>query len=236
MESSKEQITKSIISKNPKNAILTELDPILKQPINSIMKEYNKIKNELEPKSNKQIKYVNYTNSILLNSNSINNIENIYNVMNEIVHNVDEPAKLKLNQIKYFHKLDLIQWIDLSNNNIQIINKDLLNFKYLKILYLHNNCISNIQQIKSLTKFKLLAKLTLKGNPIEAFSGYRYIIIEMLPLLLNLDFALITEKELDIIKYKATRNCLMKANSNQITSNLKGNKDYSKFKKPFITK
>ena len=43
------------------------------------------------------------------------------------------------------------------------------------------------------------------GNPIDHIKGYRNFIIEMCPLLEKLDGAVISEKELDIIKFHGSR-------------------------------
>ena len=147
----------------------------------------------------RKIKYVNYTNAIILHSNQIRSFEKVDYTLNTILPDIDFFAMPNRN------KLDLIQWIDISHNKIEEIHPDLLNLKFLKILYCHANHIREIEKIAILKNCQSLLNLTLHGNPIEQIKGYRQFVIEIVPSLEKLDFTLVSEKELDIIYHKGSR-------------------------------
>ena len=166
-----------------------------------------------EKKSEKSIKFLTYTNSIILHSNNITSLEKIDFILEEILPEVDflneRYAKYifasgQLSFINY-NKVDLLQWIDLSHNKIKNIHIDITKLKYLKILYLHANYIQKLEEVALLAKCNSLINLTLHGNPIEHIKGYRLLVIELLPALEKLDFTLVSEKELDIIQFKGAR-------------------------------
>jgi hypothetical protein len=147
----------------------------------------------------RKIKYVNYTNAIILHSNQIRSFEKVDYTLNTILPDIDFFAMPNRN------KLDLIQWIDISHNKIEEIHPDLLNLKFLKILYCHANHIKEIEKIMILNNCQSLLNLTLHGNPIEQIKGYRQFVVEIVPSLEKLDFTLVSEKELDIIFHKGSR-------------------------------
>jgi len=147
----------------------------------------------------RKIKYVNYTNAIILHSNQIRSFEKVDYTLNTILPDIDFFAMPNRN------KLDLIQWIDISHNKIEEIHPDLLNLKFLKILYCHANHIKEIEKIMILRNSQSLLNLTLHGNPIEQIKGYRQFVVEIVPSLEKLDFTLVSEKELDIIYHKGSR-------------------------------
>jgi len=148
----------------------------------------------------KKVIYITYTNSVILHSNKLTSLENIHNVLNDIIPN------LEFSLIKTVSKVDLIQWIDLSHNYIQSIHKDILNLPFLKIFYCHGNLIKEIANVTVLKNCKSLINLTLHGNPIAQIKGYRQYIIEIIPNLEKLDFTLVSEKELDVMHHKSSRN------------------------------
>ena len=165
-------------------------------------------------KSNeKVVKFLPYTNSLILHSNNITNLNKIDSVLEEILHDVlfleERYARsiFSSGQLNFlnFNKVDLLQWIDLSHNKLESIHPDITKLRYLKILYLHANFIQNLQEITVLSSCKALLNLTLHGNPIEHIKGYRLLVIEMMPALEKLDFTLVSEKELDIIHFKGAR-------------------------------
>lgn len=162
------------------------------------------------------IKYLPYTNSIILHSNGIKSLSDITNALQEILPEVEFLNNKQKKDVKKdismpknidmnFTKLDLIQWIDLSHNKLESIHKDILELRYLKILYLHANLIKNLEEITVLSNSKALINLTLHGNPIEHIKGYRLLVIEMIPTLEKLDFTLVSEKELDIIHFRGAK-------------------------------
>ncbi|XP_043488024.1 leucine-rich repeat-containing protein 51-like [Polistes fuscatus] len=88
-----------------------------------------------------------------------------------------------------------LSWLDLSFNAINEIGVDIGKFPNLKILYLHGNNISNINDVLKLRKLCNMRALTLHGNPIETLSYYRGYIINVMSQLINLDFSPITMSE-----------------------------------------
>lgn len=87
-----------------------------------------------------------------------------------------------------------LAWLDLSFNDLSVIDKVLLEYPRLKILYLHSNSIENLSEIDKLAALPELISITLHGNPIESLSGYKQHIISTLPNLKTLDFTPITNK------------------------------------------
>lgn len=43
-----------------------------------------------------------------------------------------------------------LEWLDLSYNYLQTIDKELLSFPNLKTLYLHGNYVSNLEEARKL--------------------------------------------------------------------------------------
>ncbi|XP_076646381.1 leucine-rich repeat-containing protein 51 [Halictus rubicundus] len=88
-----------------------------------------------------------------------------------------------------------LSWIDLSFNEIKNIGDDITKFPNLKIVYLHGNDISNINDVVKLKNLQNLRSLTLHGNPIENLPYYRGYIVHILPQLSSLDFSAILSVE-----------------------------------------
>ena len=160
---------------------------------NSIKKEEAKQNQEKKRK----IKFKKYCNAFNVSNNKLTTIEGIYTVLDALLPELTFPSKL--------NKVQLIQWIDISRNKLTNIHKDICELPYLKILYVHGNNIQEIEKVTALGNCKSLTALTLYGNPIDHIKGYRNFIIEMCPLLEKLDGAVISEKELDIIKFHGSR-------------------------------
>jgi len=190
--------------RNKREPTKLELNDIIEAKINIDVKmdakgKIFKVDEDKKEGPKRKIKYINYTNSIILHSNSIKSFEKCDRVLNDILPEIDFFALPNRN------KLDLIQWIDISHNKIEEIHPDLLNLKFLKILYCHANYIKEIENIIILRNCKSLLNLTLHGNPIEQIKGYRQFIVEIVPSLEKLDFTLVSEKELDIIYHRGSR-------------------------------
>lgn len=191
--------------KNKRELIKMDVNDVIEAKINSDIKMDNKggkimkIDDGKADGPKRKIKYVNYTNTVIMHSNQIKSFEKIDVVFNDILPDIDFFT------MQNRTKLDLIQWIDISHNKIEEIHPDLLNLKYLKILYCHANHIKEIERVAMLRNCKSLLNLTLHGNPIEQIKGYRQFIIEIVPSLEKLDFTLVSEKELDIIYHRGSR-------------------------------
>ena len=159
----------------------------------SVKKEDTKQSQEKKRK----IKFKKYCNAFNVSNNKLTTIEGIQNVLEVLLPELTFPSKLS--------KVQLIQWIDISRNKLTSIHKDICELPYLKILYVHGNNIQEIEKVTALGNCKSLTALTLYGNPMDHIKGYRNFIIEMCPLLEKLDGAVISEKELDIIKFHGSR-------------------------------
>ena len=161
--------------------------------INLTKKESNKKNAEKKIK----IKFKKYCNAFNVSNNKLTTIEGIHTVLEQLLPDLTFDSKLS--------KVQLIQWIDISRNKLTSIHKDICELPYLKILYVHGNNIQEIGKVVALGQCKSLTSLTLYGNPMDHIKGYRNFIIEMCPLLEKLDGAVISEKELDIIKFHGSR-------------------------------
>jgi Leucine-rich repeat (LRR) protein len=71
--------------------------------------------------------------SLFLNNNEIRTLKGLKDILNYVVW---QPNNL--------------EWIDLSYNYLDKIDKELLSFPSLKALYLHGNYISNLEEVKKL--------------------------------------------------------------------------------------
>ena len=161
--------------------------------MNLAKKESNKKNAEKKIK----IKFKKYCNSFNVSNNKLTTIEGIHTVLEQLLPDLSFESKLG--------KVQLIQWIDISRNKLTFIHKDICELPYLKILYVHGNNIQEIGKVTALGQCKSLTSLTLYGNPMDHIKGYRGFIIEMCPLLEKLDGAVISEKELDVIKFHGSR-------------------------------
>ncbi|XP_066603225.1 leucine-rich repeat-containing protein 51-like [Prorops nasuta] len=112
------------------------------------------------------------TSSLWLNNNLLNSISDLKILVDNL-----------LMGSSYLH------WLELSFNKIYEIEDEIYNFPNLKILYLHGNKITDINQIMKLRKLLRLRMLTLHGNPIENTPNYRSFIIHILPQIKTLDFS-----------------------------------------------
>ena len=160
-----------------------------------------KINKKEESKKNQEkkikIKFKKYCNAFNVSNNKLTTIEGIHTVLEALLPDLTFSSKLT--------KVQLIQWIDISRNKLTGIHRDICELPYLKILYVHGNNIQEIGKVVALSQCKSLTSLTLYGNPMDHIKGYRNFIIEMCPLLEKLDGAVISEKELDIIKFHGSR-------------------------------
>ncbi|XP_033001798.1 leucine-rich repeat-containing protein 51-like isoform X2 [Lacerta agilis] len=65
-----------------------------------------------------------------------------------------------------------IYWIDLSFNDLPIIDPVLTSFYNLRHLNLHGNAIQHLSEVDKLAVLPHLRNLTLHGNPVEEEKGY----------------------------------------------------------------
>jgi len=90
---------------------------------------------------------------------------------------------------------EAIEWIDLSFNDMTTIDKCLLQYRNLKVLYLHGNALEKLSEVDKLLNLPLLKSLTLHGNPIEEVKGYRQYVLSRIPQLKNFDFSGVTKSD-----------------------------------------
>ena len=86
-------------------------------------------------------------------------------------------------------------WLDLSFNHLTTIDRSILEFPDLSVLYLHGNDIADLKQIDMLQDLHKLRSLTLHGNPIECQFGYRPYVLGKCPNLKNFDFSGVTKSD-----------------------------------------
>lgn len=141
-----------------------------------------------------------YTTSIVISQCSIDTVKNIQVDLAELLAEVSKNCKMAKDP-----PLNYIQWIDLSHNKIKEIHPDITQIPNLKFLNLNHNLISDLNKITPLGEIKFLTKLTLSGNEVCKLRGYRQFVIEMCPVLEQLDCADVTEKELEIIHFGGSK-------------------------------
>ncbi|XP_066998541.2 leucine-rich repeat-containing protein 51-like [Anabrus simplex] len=118
------------------------------------------------------------TRSVWLNHNNLRNMVYLKELLNGLL---EQPSALG--------------WIDFSFNMLTEVDKDLLLYPNLKIVYLHGNLIRTLDSIALLKELKKLKTLTLQGNPVDAIHLYRAHVINLLPQIANLDFAPVLPRE-----------------------------------------
>lgn len=166
-------------------------------------RKYNETQNMLRKNEGKKsgkntkIRFKKYCNSFNVSNNKLTTISGIYDVLMDLLPELSFKSKL--------NKVELIQWVDISRNKLTEISGDIKRLPFLKILYVHGNNIQEIDKVLPLGECPSLTSLTLYGNPMDHIRGYRNFIIELCPLLEKLDSAVVSEKELDIIKHKGSR-------------------------------
>ncbi|XP_054754224.1 leucine-rich repeat-containing protein 51-like [Lytechinus pictus] len=88
-----------------------------------------------------------------------------------------------------------LEFLDLSFNEILKLDNDILQYPKLKILYLHGNMISKLEEINKLAALPNLYNLAIHGNPIENEPEFRPYILSHLPHLKKLNSAPITKAD-----------------------------------------
>lgn len=157
-------------------------------------------------KLKKKKHFLNYISTVYIIQCRLETLEDIHKgleaLLPDVKINVSVPKSLTN---EGFYKIYFIQKLDLSENNITFIHKDITLIPNLKILNLANNLIIDLNKIKQLQNIKKLMSLTLRGNKICMIRGYRQFVIELCPVLIQLDSAVVSEKELEIIHFKGSR-------------------------------
>ncbi|CAL9699141.1 unnamed protein product [Knipowitschia caucasica] len=125
--------------------------------------------------------------AVRLNNNNISNLTGLGFLLG---HFLSQPS--------------LLGWLDLSFNKLEHIDSVFCDMPELRILYLHGNCISNLNEVDKLRQLQYLHTITLHGNKVESTNGYRAHVIAVLPALKHMDFSGVSkdERELANIKFK----------------------------------
>lgn len=102
-----------------------------------------------------------------------------------------------MKDLEYLPSLAALRKLDLSHNEILSLPspQSLEGLKSLKILYLHDNEISEWTALKALVAVPQLLHLTLFNNPVVTIPGYRHFLANSSTTLLALDNYLITDEE-----------------------------------------
>ena len=155
-------------------------------------------------KKKKQIRT--YISTVYITQCQLETLENIHTSLEKLLPPLKIDVKIPKNFLdNNLQKVYFIQKLNLSENNLTFIHKDITLIPNLKILDLSNNLISDLNKVKELQNISKLIFLTLRGNKICLIRGYRQFIIELCPLLSHLDTAEVSEKELEIIHFKGSR-------------------------------
>ena len=110
-----------------------------------------------------------------------------------------------IEDISIIEEMPLLEIVSLSVNKIRTL-KPFANLQNLRELYLRQNLISNLNEIKYLTDCQNLNVLWLSQNPICDNPNYRAVVICVLPQLQKLDDILITDEERDKAEQKLSGN------------------------------
>ena len=168
---------------------------------------YEKVLNEerLE-RLKKKKQFRNYISTVYITQCQLETLEGIHTSLEKLLPPLSIDVKVPKNFLDMnLEKVYFIQKLNLSENNLTFIHKDITLIPNLKILDLSQNLISDINKVKELENIPKLIFLTLRGNKICLIRGYRQFIIELCPLLTHLDNAEVSEKELEIIHFKGSR-------------------------------
>ena len=163
---------------------------------------------ELKKTKKKTARFQKYISSVIINYCQLESLENIGESLNLLLPTItfEMPSNFK--------KIDLIQWLDLSNNKLSFINKDICTLVNLKILNLNDNLFTDINKITNLSEMKNLISLSFIGNKMTKIPGYRQFVIEMCSILQQLDSAQVTEKELEVIHFGGSKFGEIRENGN----------------------
>jgi hypothetical protein len=168
---------------------------------------YEKVlKEERLEKLKKKKQFRTYVSTVYITQCQLETVEGIHTSLEKLLPEIKIDIKIPKYYIEQnLSRVYLIQKLNLSENNITFIHKDITLIPNLKILDLGNNLISDLNKVKELQNISKLIFLTLRGNKISMIRGYRQFIIELCPLLTHLDAAEVTEKELEVIHFKGSR-------------------------------
>ena len=157
-------------------------------------------------KLKKKKQFRNYISTVYIIQCHLETLEGIHTSLQELLPEIKIDIKIPKSILdNNMDRIYFIQKLNLSENNITFIHKDITLIPNLKILDLGNNLITDLNKVKELQNINKLMFLILRGNKICMIRGYRQFIIELCPVLSQLDSAEVSEKELEIIHFKGSR-------------------------------
>ncbi|CDW83920.1 leucine-rich repeat and iq domain-containing protein 3 [Stylonychia lemnae] len=132
----------------------------------------------------------------------------------------------------YLAKFDKLQKLDLSFNMIKKLpsGQTFLSLKNLKIFYLHDNLISQWNDLNSISEAPVIMHLTMMRNPISQVPGYRHQLVNHMQSLLALDEYIVTDEEKiqylspNAIRFRAMSMQFMKIHVPKFLENLSAEK------------
>ena len=168
---------------------------------------YEKVlKQERLEKLKKKKQFRNYISTVYIIQCELESLEGIHTSLEKLLPPIKIDVKVPKNFLdNNLERIYFIQKLNLSENKLTFIHKDISLIPNLKILDLSDNLISDLNKVKNLQFIQKLIFLTLRGNKVCLIRGYRQFIIELCPLLTHLDNAEVSEKELEIIHFKGSR-------------------------------
>jgi len=157
-------------------------------------------------KLKKKKQFRTYISTVYITQCHLETLEGIHTSLEELLPELKIEISIPKSIIdNHMEKIYLIQKLNLSENNITFIHKDITLMPNLKMLDLGNNLISDLNKVTELQNIEKLMFLILRDNKICMIRGYRQFIIEFCPVLSQLDSAEVSEKELEIIHFKGSR-------------------------------
>ena len=157
-------------------------------------------------KLKKKKQFRTYISTVYITQCHLETLEGIHTSLQELLPEVKIEISIPKSVLdNHMEKIYLIQKLNLSENNITFVHKDITLLPNLKMLDLGNNLIYDLNKVTELQNIEKLMFLILRGNKICLIRGYRQFIIELCPVLSQLDSAEVSEKELEIIHFKGSR-------------------------------
>ncbi|EAS05063.2 hypothetical protein TTHERM_01299690 (macronuclear) [Tetrahymena thermophila SB210] len=104
---------------------------------------------------------------------------------------------LKIAELQQINQCVNLMKLDISSNHLQLLppNIDFSKFSNLRLLYLHNNNLSDMESLNQIFKCKQVVYLTLFRNPLSELNSIRHYIINQMPSLKCLDFNYVLDEE-----------------------------------------
>jgi len=149
MKEDQQQLKTEDASKDENETVKVHQEVVIRAPqtqqVAKILADYNttlnvqktaiagQTKTEVKAEAQKRFVIKRQTISLFLQSNKLKSITGLSTILSDVMWNHGQ-----------------LQWIDLSYNQLPVIDDEILNFPCLKVLYLHGNHISNLEETRKL--------------------------------------------------------------------------------------